>query len=193
MKKIHKTAIVDKGAIIGKETKVWHWSHICSKAKIGNNCSIGQNVYIDNNVVIGNNCKIQNNVSIYDGVELGNNVFCGPSMVFTNVINPRSQIDRKHEFLKTIVEEGVTFGANSTIICGVRINKYAFIAAGSVVTKNIKSYSLIVGSPGVQVAWICREGYKLNLPLKGSHASIISKSGIKYVVENNHCKSELDF
>ena len=160
--KIHETAIVDEGATIGSNCSIWHWSHICKGAKIGSNCSLGQNVFISNNVKIGDNVKIQNNVSIYDNVFLDDDVFCGPSMVFTNVINPRANISRKKEYKDTIVRKGVTFGANSTIVCGIEIGQYAFIAAGAVVTKNVEPYSLVSGVPAKHLGWMDKEGNKLD-------------------------------
>ena len=163
---IHHTAEVDQGCHIGEGTQVWHWSHISSKVIIGENCSLGQNVFIGDNVIIGNNCKIQNNVSIYDGVSLEDYVFCGPSMVFTNVINPRSEFPKKNQFKKTIVKKGVTFGANSTIVCGITVGEYAFIGAGSLVHKNIKPYSLVVGVPFKQIGWVSKFGEKLDCQLK---------------------------
>ncbi len=158
---IHETALVENIDKIGDGTKVWHWCHISEGAKIGKNCSFGQNVYVANNVVIGDGTKVQNNVSIYDEVYLGSNVFCGPSMVFTNVINPRSGINRKSEYLKTIVNEGVTFGANCTIVCGVTIGKYAFIAAGAVVNKSINPYELVAGVPAKKIGWMTEFGEKI--------------------------------
>lgn len=155
---IHDTAIVDEGASIGSGTKVWHWAHVCSKANIGSNCSFGQNVYVANDVTIGNNVKVQNNVSIYDSVIIEDDVFCGPSMVFTNVINPRSTIERKDEYKKTIVRQGSSIGANATIICGVEIGEYAFVAAGAVVTKDVQPYSLVAGVPAKQIGWVDKEG-----------------------------------
>jgi len=155
---IHDTAIIDKGASIGSGTKIWHWVHVCSQAQIGRNCSFGQNVYIANDVTIGNNVKVQNNVSIYDSVIIEDNVFCGPSMVFTNVINPRSTIERKDEYKKTIVRQGSSIGANATIICGVEIGEYAFVAAGAVVTKDVQPYSLVAGVPAKQIGWVDKEG-----------------------------------
>ena len=152
---IHKTAIVDQGASIGENSKIWHWSHVCSKAKIG------QNVFISNKAIIGDNCKIQNNVSIYDNVILEDYVFCGPSVVFTNVYNPRSMINRKHEYKSTIVKKGVTLGANSTIVCGIKLGQFSFIAAGSVVKNDIKSYALVAGNPSVQKGWITEYGIKI--------------------------------
>ena len=158
---IHKTAIVEDSAKIGRGTKIWHWVHICKGAVIGENCSFGQNVYVANDVTIGNNVKVQNNVSIYDSVEIEDDVFCGPSMVFTNVINPRSSIVRKSEYEKTIVRRGATIGANATIICGVEIGKFAFIAAGAVVTKDVSPYSLVAGIPAVHMGWVDKEGNRI--------------------------------
>ena len=163
--KIHDTAIVDEGASIGSGTNIWHWSHISSGAKIGENCSIGQNVFIGNQAKVGHNVKIQNNVSIYDNVVIEDSVFCGPSMVFTNVINPRAEVSRKNEYLFTHVCKGATLGANCTIICGVKIGSYAFIGAGSVVTKDIKAYALVVGVPAIQIGWMSAYGDKIPLDL----------------------------
>jgi UDP-2-acetamido-3-amino-2,3-dideoxy-glucuronate N-acetyltransferase len=151
---IHSSAIVDDGARIGTGSKIWHWTHICSGASIGENCSFGQNVFVGNDVKIGNNCKVQNNVSIYDSVVLEDDVFCGPSMVFTNVYNPRANINRKNEYKKTIVRKGSTIGANATIICGVILGENCFIAAGAVVTKNVKAYALMAGVPAKRIGWI---------------------------------------
>ena len=165
MKKLfykHESAIIDQKVEIGEGSKIWHFSHIQSGAKIGKNCSLGQNVYVANNVTIGNNVKIQNNVSVYEGVTLEDNVFCGPSCVFTNVINPRSSIPRKQEILPTLVRENVTIGANATILCGIKIGRNAFIGAGAVVTKNVPDYALIYGNPARQHGWICECGHKLD-------------------------------
>jgi UDP-2-acetamido-3-amino-2,3-dideoxy-glucuronate N-acetyltransferase len=164
---VHTTAIVDPGAQIGKGSRIWHWAHVCSKAKIGDGCSLGQNVFVGNNVLIGNNCKIQNNVSVYDNVTLENDVFCGPSMVFTNVINPRSAITRKNEYKNTLVKKGSTIGANATIICGVTLGEYCFIAAGAVITKDVKDFSLMAGVPARQIGWMSRFGERIPLPLEG--------------------------
>lgn len=155
---IHETAIVDAGATIGDASRIWHWVHICSGAKIGAHCSFGQNVFVGNDVVIGNNCKIQNNVSIYDSVVLEDDVFCGPSMVFTNVYNPRSAIVRKREYRRTLVKKGATIGANATIICGVTLGKYCFIGAGAVVTENVEPYALMAGVPAKQLGWMDERG-----------------------------------
>ena len=161
---VHDTAIVDEGAQIGKNTRIWHWTHVCGGAQIGEGCSLGQNVFIGNNVVIGNNVKIQNNVSVYDNVTLEDDVFCGPSMVFTNVYNPRSAIPRKDEYRNTIVKRGATLGANCTIVCGVTIGKHAFIGAGAVVTKDVPDYALVVGVPAKQIGWMNEEGIQCQQP-----------------------------
>ena len=163
----HESAIVDEGATIGEGTKIWHFSHVCSRAVIGNACSLGQNVFVGNQVVIGNNCKIQNNVSVYDNVTLEDNVFCGPSMVFTNVYNPRSAVSRKNEYRDTLVGQGATLGANCTIVCGVTIGRYAFIGAGAVVNKDVPDYALMVGLPARQIGWMSKYGEQLDLPLSG--------------------------
>ena len=153
---IHPTAVVDEGAKIGTGTKIWHFTHIMSGAQIGEKCIIGQNVFIGSGVILGNNIKVQNNVSLYDGVILEDDVFCGPSMVFTNVFNPRSFISRKKEFRRTLVKRGATIGANVTIVCGNRIGQYAFIGAGSVVTKDVPDYALVYGNPGKVKGWVCQ-------------------------------------
>ena len=163
----HGSAIVDEGATIGEGTKIWHFSHVCSGAVIGNACSLGQNVFVGNQVVIGNNCKIQNNVSVYDNVTLEDDVFCGPSMVFTNVYNPRSAVSRKNEYRDTLVGQGATLGANCTIVCGVTIGRYAFIGAGAVVNKDVPDYALMVGLPARQIGWMSEYGEQLDLPLSG--------------------------
>ena len=163
----HESAIVDEGATIGEGSKIWHFSHVCSGAVIGNACSLGQNVFVGNQVVIGNNCKIQNNVSIYDNVMLEDDVFCGPSMVFTNVYNPRSAVSRKNEYRDTLVGQGATLGANCTIVCGLTIGRYAFIGAGAVVNKDVPDYALMVGVPARQIGWMSEYGEQLDLPLSG--------------------------
>ncbi|MEL0160410.1 MAG: acyltransferase [Deltaproteobacteria bacterium] len=163
----HESAIVDEGATIGEGSKIWHFSHVCSGAVIGNACSLGQNVFVGNQVVIGNNCKIQNNVSIYDNVMLEDDVFCGPSMVFTNVYNPRSAVSRKNEYRDTLVGQGATLGANCTIVCGVNLGRYAFIGAGAVVNKDVPDYALMVGLPARQIGWMSEYGEQLDLPLSG--------------------------
>ena len=165
---IDPTSKVDEGAKIGKDCKIWHWVHISSGAIVGDNCIFGQNVFVGNKVKIGNNVKIQNNVSIYDNVTLENNVFCGPSMVFTNVINPRSKYPRKNQYKNTLIKEGATLGANCTILCGIIIGENAFVGAGSVVTKDLKPYSLNVGNPTKQIGWMSEFGERIALPLKGN-------------------------
>ncbi len=158
---IHETACVDDGAIIGAETRIWHWTHICSGAVIGKNCSIGQNVFVADGVVIGSNCKIQNNVSIYKGVTLEDGVFCGPSMVFTNIYNPRAEISKMDQVRPTLVKKGATLGANCTIVCGHTIGQYAFIGAGSVITKDVPDHALMIGNPAKQIGWVCVCGERL--------------------------------
>ena len=187
--KIHNSAIVDEGAIIGENCKIWHWTHISGGAVIGDNCIFGQNVFIGNKVKIGNNVKVQNNVSVYDNVTLEDDVFCGPSMVFTNVYNPRAKINRKEEFRNTVVRKGVTFGANSTIICGVEIGTYAFIGAGALVNKNVKPYALIIGVPGIQVGWMSEYGERIELPLEGLGSWICNKTGNKYTLNGSSITS----
>jgi UDP-2-acetamido-3-amino-2,3-dideoxy-glucuronate N-acetyltransferase len=164
---IHPTAIVDAGAQIGDGSRIWHWTHVCGGAKIGEGVSLGQNVFVGNQVTIGDGCKIQNNVSVYDNVYLEDGVFCGPSMVFTNVYNPRALIERKDQYRETLVKKGATLGANCTIVCGIFIGEYAFIAAGAVITKNVKPYALMVGVPAKQIGWMSRYGEQIPLPLEG--------------------------
>ena len=177
---VHPTTVVDKGAKIGCGSKVWHFSHISDAATIGANVTIGQNVYVGSGVRIGDKCKIQNNVSVYENVTLEEGVFCGPSMVFTNVNNPRALIDRKKEFSTTLAKRGSTFGANCTIICGITIGEYAFIAAGAVVTRNVKDYALMIGTPAKQVGWISQFGEKIHLPLHGSGRFTCPNTGVIY-------------
>lgn len=184
---IHSTAIVDRGAEIGDNTKIWHWVHVSSGAKIGKDCSLGQNVFVGNKVIIGNNVKIQNNVSIYDNVTLEDDVFCGPSMVFTNVYNPRSAVSRKNEYRNTIVKKGATLGANCTIVCGITIGKYAFIGAGSVVNRDVPDYALMVGVPAKQIGWMSQFGERLNLPLKGDAETICEHTKQRYFLKDGSC------
>lgn len=184
---IHSTAIVDAGATLGEGCRVWHFAHICSGARIGRDCSFGQNVFVGNDVIIGNNVKVQNNVSIYDAVRLEDDVFCGPSMVFTNVYNPRSAILRKHEYRITTVKRGATLGANCTIVCGITIGEYAFVAAGAVVNRDVKPHALIAGVPARQIGWMSRHGCRLNLPLQGVGSSICPESGERYQMFNGQC------
>jgi len=187
---IHETAIVDTGAKIGSGSRVWHWVHVCGKAVIGRNVSLGQNVFVGNNVTISDDCKIQNNVSVYENVTLERGVFCGPSMVFTNVYNPRSLIDRKSEFRDTFVGEGATLGANSTIVCGNTIGKFAFIGAGAVVTADVKPYALVVGVPARQVGWVSEYGERLDLPLKGSAEIRCLHTGDNYFLKDGFVHKE---
>ncbi len=185
---VHPSAIVDEGAVIGEGSRVWHWVHICGGARIGERCSLGQNVFVGNRVAIGNNCKIQNNVSIYDNVTLEDDVFCGPSMVFTNVINPRSAVPRKDEYLDTFVRQGATLGANCTIVCGVTIGEYAFIGAGAVVTRDVKPYALMMGVPARHVGWMSQHGERLDLGLTGDGEAHCPGSGARYVMTDGHVR-----
>lgn len=176
----HDSAIVDEGAQIGDGSRVWHFVHVCGGARIGANVSLGQNVFVGNDVVIGEGCKVQNNVSIYDGVRLADGVFCGPSMVFTNVYNPRSLIVRKDEYRQTNVGRGVTLGANCTVVCGVTIGEFAFVAAGAVVNRDVKPYALIAGVPGRQIGWMSRYGERLALPVRGTGSETCPHTGETY-------------
>jgi len=190
---IHETAIVDNGAQIGEGTRIWHWVHVSGGAVIGSNCSLGQNVFIGNDVRIGNNVKIQNNVSIYDAVTLEDDVFCGPSMVFTNVYNPRSAVERKDEYRNTLVKKGATLGANCTIVCGTTIGEYAFVGAGAVINSNVKPYSLMVGVPAKQIGWMSKYGERVNLALEGQGESVCEATGDVYILNNGNvsCKEKL--
>lgn len=183
----HPSAIIDPGAQIGSETRIWHWVHVCAGARIGAGCSLGQNVFVGNDVVIGNNVKIQNNVSVYDGVEIEDDVFCGPSMVFTNVYNPRAAVSRKDEYRKTHVRRGATLGANSTIVCGTTVGEYAFVAAGAVVNRDVKPYALVAGVPARQIGWMSRFGERLELPLTGAATATCPHTGDFYQLENDRC------
>ena len=185
---VHPTAIVDEGAQIGENTRVWHWVHICGKAVIGRDCSFGQNVFVGNKVVIGNNVKVQNNVSVYDNVTLEDDVFCGPSMVFTNVYNPRSAVSRKDEYRNTLVKRGATLGANCTIVCGNTVGEYAFIGSGAVVNRDVPAYALMVGVPARQIGWMSEHGERLDLPLTGSGEARCPATNTLYVLENNVCR-----
>ena len=177
---IHSTALVDEGATIGADSRVWHWVHISSGAVIGERCSLGQNVFVGNRVRIGNNVKIQNNVSVYDNVTLEDDVFCGPSMVFTNVYNPRSAVSRKDEYRNTVVEQGATLGANCTIVCGTRIGQFAFVGAGAVVNRDVKPFALMVGVPARQVGWMSAYGERVDLPLQGEGIWTCPHTGDRY-------------
>jgi len=179
----HETAVIDEGAVIGEGTSVWHFSHLMKDCKVGSSCNIGQNVFIASDVVIGNNVKVQNNVSLYSGVICEDDVFLGPSCVFTNVINPRSAISRKHEFKKTLIKKGVTVGANATIICGITIDEFAFIGAGAVVTKNVPAYAIVVGNPAKQIGWMSEHGNKLQFNNEG--IAVCKSTGEKYQLKNN--------
>ena len=181
---VHPTAIVDDGAQIGTGTRVWHWVHICAGARIGERCSFGQNVFVGNDVVIGNNVKVQNNVSVYDAVTLEDDVFCGPSMVFTNVYNPRSAVTRKDEYRRTLVKQGATIGANATIVCGSTVGRYAFVGAGAVVQKDVPDFALVVGVPARQIGWMSRFGERLELPLQGSGEAVCPHTGERYVLQD---------
>ncbi|WP_440068766.1 acyltransferase [Tenacibaculum discolor] len=182
----HETAVIDDGCKIGKGTKIWHFSHIMPNCTIGNNCNIGQNVVVSPKVVLGNNVKVQNNVSIYTGVTCEDDVFLGPSMVFTNVINPRSAIKRQDQYLETIVKKGASIGANATIVCGNNIGEYAFIGAGAVVTKEVQPYALVVGNPSKQIGWISEYGHRLTFDKDGF--AICPESGEKYILKNNELR-----
>ena len=181
----HETAIIDKGCIIGNGSKIWHFSHLMEGAKIGKNCNIGQNVFIANNVVLGNNVKVQNNVSLYSGVQCEDDVFLGPSMVFTNVKNPRSAIVRKDEFQETIIRKGVTISANATIVCGTSIGKFAFVAAGAVITKNVIDYALMKGVPAKQDGWISEFGEKLEFE---NDIATCKATKQQYKLQNGNCQ-----
>lgn len=184
---VHPTAIVDDGARIGESTRIWHWVHVSAGARIGRACSFGQNVYVGNRVIIGDNVKVQNNVSIYDNVTLEDGVFCGPSMVFTNVYNPRAEVSRKDEYRDTLVKRGATLGANCTIVCGTTIGEYAFIGAGAVVNRDVPAFALMLGVPARQAGWMSRHGERLNLPLTGNAETVCPHTGDRYVLRDGVC------
>jgi len=181
----HDTAIIDEGAQIGEGSRIWHSAHVCAGAKIGKGVSLGQNVFVGNKVSIGDKCKIQNNVSVYDNVTLEEGVFCGPSMVFTNVYNPRALIERKDQYRDTLIKKGATLGANCTIVCGITVGEYAFIAAGAMVNKDVKPYALIVGVPAKQIGWMSQYGEQIPLPLEGEGEYICTHTGQKYELHND--------
>ncbi|MBU8891938.1 MAG: N-acetyltransferase [Bacteroidales bacterium] len=184
----HKTAVIDEGCHIGAGTKIWHFSHVMPNCKLGENCNIGQNVVISPEVILGDKVKVQNNVSIYTGVICEDEVFLGPSMVFTNITNPRSSIIRKDKYEKTLVKKGASIGANATIVCGNTIGEFAFIGAGTVVIKDVKPYALIVGNPGKQIGWMSEYGQRLNFNEEGT--AICSESKEKYILDNNNVIKE---
>tara|TARA_E500000331_G_C17137762_1_gene661319 strand:- start:58 stop:639 length:582 start_codon:yes stop_codon:yes gene_type:complete len=183
--KVHKTAIIDKGAKIGTGSRIWQWVHVSAGAQIGSDVSLGQNVFVGNKVIIGDKCKIQNNVSVYDNVYLEEGVFCGPSMVFTNVYNPRSLIERKDEYQNTFIKKGATLGANCTIVCGITVGKFAFVGAGAVVNKDVPDYALVVGVPSKQIGWMSEYGEKLDLPVLGNAEITCKYTGQQYQLKNN--------
>jgi UDP-2-acetamido-3-amino-2,3-dideoxy-glucuronate N-acetyltransferase len=185
---VHPTAIVDPGAVLGQDTRVWHWVHVSAGARIGRQCTLGQNVFVGSRVVVGDNVKIQNNVSVYDNVTLEDDVFCGPSMVFTNVYNPRAAVPRKHEYRDTLVCRGATLGANCTIVCGIKIGRYAFVGAGAVVNRDVPDYALVAGVPARQIGWMSRHGERLDLPLDGSGEGLCPATGERYLLENGVCR-----
>jgi len=182
---VHPSAIVDAGARLGDGTRVWHFAHVCAGARIGAGCSLGQGVYVGNDVVIGDNVKIQNNVSVYDAVTLEDDVFCGPSMVFTNVYNPRSAVSRKDEYRKTRVRQGATLGANCTIVCGTTIGRYAFVGAGAVVNRDVPDFALMLGVPARQAGWMSRHGERLALPLAGEGRAQCAQTGDRYTLRGS--------
>ncbi|WP_240231785.1 acyltransferase [Devosia lacusdianchii] len=179
---IHETAIIDDGAQVGDGSRIWHWTHVCGQAVIGKGCSLGQNVFVGNDVQIGDNVKIQNNVSVYDAVLIEDDVFCGPSMVFTNVYNPRSAINRKSEYRRTVVRKGATLGANCTIVCGVTVGTYAFVGAGAVVNRDVPDYALMVGVPARRIGWMCETGTQLH-----GLGKVTSEAGITYEITKDSC------
>ena len=187
----HESASVDEGALIGDGSRIWHFTHVCAGATVGRNVVLGQNVYVGGSAIVGDHCKVQNNVSIYDGVILEEGVFCGPSVVFTNVENPRAKIERKSEFQVTRVRHGATLGANCTLICGVTIGQYAFVGAGAVVTRDVKNFALVAGVPAKQMGWISRHGERLNLPLDGDGEAVCPATGETYVLTRGECRTEL--
>ena len=184
---IHPSAIVDAGAQLGEGTHVWHFAHVCAGARIGAGCSLGQGVYVGNDVRIGRNVKVQNHVSVYDAVTLEDDVFCGPSMVFTNVHNPRAAVARKSEYRRTLVRQGATLGANCTIVCGTTVGRFAFVGAGAVVARDVPDFALVVGVPARQIGWMSRHGERLALPLRGDGEAVCPATGEPYALRDGVC------
>lgn len=184
----HPSAIIDAGAQVGDASRIWHFVHVCGGARIGKEVSLGQNVFVGNKAVIGDYCKVQNNVSVYDNVTLEEGVFCGPSMVFTNVHNPRALVSRKDEYRDTRVRRGATLGANCTVVCGVTVGEYAFVGAGSVINKDVAAYALVVGVPARQIGWVSEHGERLELPLEGRGEAICPHTGARYVLEGRRVR-----
>jgi UDP-2-acetamido-3-amino-2,3-dideoxy-glucuronate N-acetyltransferase len=185
--KAHESAVIDTGAQIGEGSRIWHFAHICAGARIGRNCSLGQGVFVGNDVRIGNNVKIQNNVSVYDAVTLEDDVFCGPSVVFTNVYNPRSAVSRKEEYRRTLIKRGATLGANCTVVCGITVGEHAFVGAGAVVNRDAPAFALMLGVPARQKGWMSRFGNRLELPLTGDAEATCPNTGDRYVLRNGIC------
>lgn len=184
----HETAVIDAGAEIGAGTKIWHWVHVCGGARLGRNCVLGQNVFVGDRVRVGDNVRIQNNVSVYDNVTLEDDVFCGPSMVFTNVYNPRAFVSRKEEYRDTLVRRGASLGANCTVVCGVTIGEYAFVGAGAVVNRNVAPFALMAGVPARQMGWMSRAGERLALPLAGDAEAVCPRTGERYHLRGGRCQ-----
>lgn len=187
---VHPSSVIDEGCQIGEGTKIWHFCHVMSKAVVGKNCSLGQNVMVAANVILGNNVKVQNNVSIYEGVICEDDVFLGPGVVLTNVVNPRSAVSRKKEYQTTLIKRGATIGANATIICGNTINEFAFVGAGAVITKDVPAYALIVGNPGRQIGWMSEHGHKLKFDK--NNISVCTESKQRYIINNNIVKKIME-
>lgn len=181
---VHPSAVVDEGASIGDGTRIWHFTHVCAGARIGADCSLGQNVYVGNDVVVGRGVKIQNNVSVYDAVTLEDGVFCGPSMVFTNVLNPRAAVVRRHDYRRTLVRRGASLGANCTVVCGTTIGEYAFVGAGAVVSRDVPAFALVAGVPARRIGWMSRHGERLDLPVQGRAIASCPATGEQYQLDD---------